>query len=489
MHGLSQHFLSSGGGGGDGCSHKLEVETFTATAGQALFTLSNLPSGDIIFARNGATLNDGEATVSGLSVTYSGITLVAGDRVDISYVWADCSEPANPLNLDWHITGNAGTDDAVHFAGTVDDQDYSIRTNNIERMRVLASNGFIGQGTATPTAHLHTVGTAPNVSYQITNLSAAAGHYASLSVTSGPVNLGFGTTGASGFGYIGTATPHDFRVFVGNVYAMRIANSTKHVAIGNFIPLSRLDVNGSFGTQVTTSPIAVTMSDIHRTLVIDVAGVVQPLPAVAFRREYIIKNASPGNITVTGHIDGNPSGIISIASGQSLMFQAGLTTWYTLCCANNSLPLTYELKLSGLPPGGEVVNQNTVISAVSGSITMVNNTSQPKRFYETASLVEVALQNISFAGAPRLGARLQRSLDGGVTWLNHSSGGANPWIAVPNGQQIETSGGQGSYFHTVAANSSLTVSYRALRVIDAAGLGQAVSVNFAALEAMIMEIR
>ncbi len=60
---------------------------------------------------------------------------------------------------DWSLTGNAGTSVGSNFIGTTDAVDFSIRTNNIERIRVL-SGGNVGIGTATPTRKFHLVGSA-----------------------------------------------------------------------------------------------------------------------------------------------------------------------------------------------------------------------------------------------------------------------------------------------------------------------------------------
>jgi len=53
-----------------GCKPFLETESFNATAGQTTFTVTNLPAGDVRVSRNGSTIPDLAATVSGTTVTY-----------------------------------------------------------------------------------------------------------------------------------------------------------------------------------------------------------------------------------------------------------------------------------------------------------------------------------------------------------------------------------------------------------------------------------
>jgi len=62
-----------------------------------------------------------------------------------------------PASDDWTLLGNTGTNPGTNFIGTTDAQDFVIRTNNAERMRVLSS-GYVGINTAGPTQALHVAG-------------------------------------------------------------------------------------------------------------------------------------------------------------------------------------------------------------------------------------------------------------------------------------------------------------------------------------------
>lgn len=61
-------------------------------------------------------------------------------------------------NDDWDLLGNAGTNPAINYLGTSDAVDLVVRTNNIERMRVLGS-GNVGIGVTNPGYGLELNGT------------------------------------------------------------------------------------------------------------------------------------------------------------------------------------------------------------------------------------------------------------------------------------------------------------------------------------------
>lgn len=68
-----------------------------------------------------------------------------------SPLWMPILDSSNVGDFGWALLGNTGTNPAVNYIGTTDQQDMVIRTNATERMRVL-SGGNVGIGTTGPTA-------------------------------------------------------------------------------------------------------------------------------------------------------------------------------------------------------------------------------------------------------------------------------------------------------------------------------------------------
>jgi len=124
---------------------------------------------------------------------------------------------------DWHINGNTGTNPASNFIGTTDNQNFIIRTNNTERIRVEAG-GDVGVGTTTPDAkfHSHQSGT-------------ASGDIAIMATQN--MNLSTSITAAL---FVAGGTDYDIYQYSGGRNALWAPT-----AIGHNNPSQMLDVNGN----------------------------------------------------------------------------------------------------------------------------------------------------------------------------------------------------------------------------------------------------
>jgi hypothetical protein len=107
-----------------------------------------------------------------------------------------------------------------------------------------------------------------------------------------------------------------------------------NVGINMTDPLSRLDVNGSFGFNIRPADTSTSQTATDGTVVLKVAGSVYTLEApnttTNKRRLIVAKNVSTGNITVTGHIDGVAGTNLVIPSGGSKIFHTEGTSWYAI---------------------------------------------------------------------------------------------------------------------------------------------------------------
>ncbi|SIQ96865.1 hypothetical protein SAMN05880574_1414 [Chryseobacterium sp. RU37D] len=230
--------------------------------GQLLFIKNNTPS----------TVTLTKGYTGGLFDTYSAANatslqvLPLGHIAFVGYVqvgnvgWiAQVSlDPSYTPDNYWNVKGNTGTTPANNYIGTTDNQDFVVRTNNTEKMRVQAG-GNVGIGTNAPASTLNVVssGTGGNVvsttntantvlrmenpangQSVIQNLTAKNPSGTAVSVAMG-INPNVGTNGVLLFS---KSNSGDF--------IMDLANGNIGI---NTTPTSKLHVNGNFrlvdGTQ------------------------------------------------------------------------------------------------------------------------------------------------------------------------------------------------------------------------------------------------
>ena len=100
--------------------------------------MAGVPTSTIIYVN---TINN---TQTGQAINIDAVGFYFFDGA----VWQKLNAAVGPNN-DWSLTGNAGTAPATNFLGTTDLQDFVIRTNNTERMR-LKNTGEVGLNIVNP---------------------------------------------------------------------------------------------------------------------------------------------------------------------------------------------------------------------------------------------------------------------------------------------------------------------------------------------------
>lgn len=133
---------------------------YAKTAGGGLIGTTGFTGNTGFTGSTGVTGSTGTNGVTGItgvtgSTGTTGTTGITGSTGATGMTGATGAD----LGTHWTLTGNAGTLPGTNFIGTTDNQDFILKTNASERMRVL-SNGFVGIGTTVPDAEFEVVSTA-----------------------------------------------------------------------------------------------------------------------------------------------------------------------------------------------------------------------------------------------------------------------------------------------------------------------------------------
>ena len=171
----------------------------------------------------------------------------------------------------WLLNGN--TLGAKKTIGSIDNQDFGIITNGLDRVTVLGSNGYVGIGTTNPTYKLDVNGTirsTGSVTFGGITLNGASGmslssdnrgKYAFGTLTTNgayPLSLHSGRAGDFNDGYI--------NLFTAGIERLRL-DPSGNVGIGTISPTARLHLPA--GTSVAnTAPLKLT-SGVNLTTVED----------------------------------------------------------------------------------------------------------------------------------------------------------------------------------------------------------------------------
>ncbi len=196
-----------------------------SSLGAAGVTGATGPSGaDGVAGAKGATGATGAAGTNGANGN-NGATGATGAQGVTGATGAAGSSNA------WGLTGNIGTSSSTNFLGTADGVDLIVKTNNVERFRVLSS-GNIGVGTTTPSAAFMVNGDI-KIMY---NDAYYLGAYKGLWYNASAPNVGnvIGMDNAT----------YDLSVYVGGSFK-HIFDHNGNVGIGTISPTSLMHLQGS----------------------------------------------------------------------------------------------------------------------------------------------------------------------------------------------------------------------------------------------------
>ncbi len=172
----------------------------------------------------------------------------------------------------WGLTGNSGTLPATNFLGTTDLQPLIMKTNSIERMRILGT-GEIGIGSAVSGVALNVNGTIRTTVFQL-GTSATSGYV--LTSDSGGVGTWQAVPSSSG-GWTDDGT------------AVRLTTITDSVGIGTATPENKLTVR----SDLTGAIVSLLRLENLGTAAINTAGKID-----------IVFNRTTGGATIMGTIEG-----------------------------------------------------------------------------------------------------------------------------------------------------------------------------------------
>jgi len=167
--------------------------------------------------------------------------------------------PGNLNGTAWDLIGNTGTNPIINFLGTSDSLDVVFKTNNRERIRILANAGFVGINTPSPTNDLDINGgirIRPGANLNYVLLSDANGNgtwqnpLTTILTYTTIGNYAWGLLGNTGtnptINFMGTKDSNDVVFKTDNRERMRIIANGGFVGINTNLPTNTLDINGQF---------------------------------------------------------------------------------------------------------------------------------------------------------------------------------------------------------------------------------------------------
>ncbi len=368
---------------------------------------------------------------------------------------------------DWSLTGNTAINPAINYLGTTDAQPLIIRTNNVERLRIL-SGGNVGIGTNNPTQKLQVAG---NVFISGGNqfLLGNAGGFTSSFTTPGgqttninytlpptlPTATGFLQSNSSGtMSWFGL--PAGASLLKGQMgIPTRIAfwSDTSELSHDANLFWDNTNKRVGVGTANPSQPLHV----VGNVLVASTGGLSKSLqlqnPAATFFTSFKA-GAQTADITYTtpislppinGFMQTNNSGTMTwqaIPSGQSVVTGKGSFTrvafWSDTTQLSSNANLYWDDINSRLGIGTSTPSQpmqlkgNALLSAVSGSAPQLQM-ENPAGTFKTTFQAGAQTSNINYL--------LPTSLPASSGYLLSNATGNMNWQAIPFGETLVTGTG------------------------------------------------
>ena len=326
---------------------------------------------------NTATANTGTLAVSPGYYYWDGTQWVR-----FQYVAAGTS------SLDWSLTGNAGTVASTNFIGTTDAVDWIVKTNNVERMRVL-SGGNVGIGTTSPARVFEVRNPALNPQLQVGTTSLLS-------------NRGSILFGRSALWEVGSdiSVNNSDNFFIAQAssgqYALTIDNN-RNVGIGTVTPANKLHI------VVTATNTGFQLQDgsegLNKTLTSDATGKASwQTPPSSISVSGIFSQPINTNIPVTpwwdlGSVSVPSSGVWSVTYNCRLQhptFIDGSNAWHIAVLNTNAIPSSTNLlsleSVMGVSSAGAAYGDatRTVIISVTtpGTIYIKVNTQNTSQVHD-----------------------------------------------------------------------------------------------------------
>lgn len=298
------------------------------------------------FFLNSTTIDAGNNKTSLINRTGSVVVdngFLRASSSSLNYTFTiDPTDPVGP-KLKLGTPGNISQYFEMGAYNSVNNFDSKTRTfkifnsNAANAFNILNTNGNVGLGTATPLKALHVQAGGTSLlttafgSGMIFSTNDASGSRIFLE------HLGAGTNLKSssiytqnGISYFGAVLNDSGSTWV-FANPLTVNHTTGFVGINTTSPLSNFEINGSFGANIiSTGASTYTLLSSDYTVVLTTSGAVVTLGTSVAKRIVNIKNASTGNITITGHIENVANNTLTIPSGQSRTLHGNGTTWWII---------------------------------------------------------------------------------------------------------------------------------------------------------------